>query len=192
MARLDDAARVHPRHRRDWRRWLERNHATSTGVWLVSHTKASGSQELSYEDVVEELLCFGWVDSTARGLGDGLTMLYVCPRKKGGTWAATNKARVERLAAAGLMAPAGLEAVERAKQDGSWTMLDSVEALEVPDDLAEACDAHPALREAYEALGDGGRKQVLWSLVSAKRPQTRASRLDRLVVRARDGQPLVS
>jgi uncharacterized protein YdeI (YjbR/CyaY-like superfamily) len=191
MARLDDAERVRPRDRQDWRRWLERHHATSPGVWLVSHTKASGSQELSYEDVVEELLCFGWVDSTARGLGGGLTMLYVCPRKKGGTWAATNKARVERLTAAGLMAPAGLEAVERAKQDGSWSALDAVEALEVPDDLAAAFDRHPDLGRRYEQLGPGGKKQVLWSVVSAKRPATRVARIERLVSRARDGEPLV-
>ncbi len=191
MARLDDAERVHPHSRAEWRRWLERCHSTSPGVWFVTHTKASGLQELSYEDLVEELMCFGWVDSTTRGLDDGLTMLYVAPRKPGGTWAATNKARVERLTAAGLMAPAGLAAVERAKQDGSWTSLDSVEALEVPDDLATAFDSHPDLARRYEQLGPGGKKQVLWAVVSAKRPATRVARIERLVSRARGGEPLV-
>jgi uncharacterized protein YdeI (YjbR/CyaY-like superfamily) len=191
MARLDDAERVHPRSRAHLRRWLERHHATSPGVWLVWHTKASGKQELGYDDVVEELMCFGWVDSTSGRAPDGFRSLYVAPRKKGGTWAATNKARVARLLDAGLMAPAGVDVVERAKADGSWTSLDAVEALEVPDDLAAALERHRPLREAYGRLGDGGKKQVLWSLASARRPQTRAGRLDRLVDRARDGQPLV-
>lgn len=192
MAALDDAPRVEPTGRAAWRAWLEANHATSSGAWVVFHTKASGRQVLSYEELVEELLCFGWVDATTRSLGDGRTAQYVAPRKPGSTWAATNKARVERLTAAGLMAPAGAAAVARAKADGSWTVLDAVEALEVPPDLEAAFAAHPMLRDSYDRLGPGGKKQVLWSLVSAKRQATRASRLTRLIERAETGQPLLT
>jgi uncharacterized protein YdeI (YjbR/CyaY-like superfamily) len=191
MARLDDAERVQPASRQQWRAWLEANHATSPGVWLVSHTKASGKQQLSYEDVVEELLCFGWVDSTARKIDPERSALYVAPRKRGGTWAATNKARIQRLEQQGLMTEAGRVVIDRAKADGSWTILDPVEALEVPPDLAAAFTANPSVAERYEALGVGAKKQVLWSVVSAKRAETRAARIAAIVQRGLDGSPLV-
>ncbi len=181
MSRLDDADQIHPLSRQEWRAWLAAHHDTSPGVWLVGFTQASGKANLPYEDVVEELLCFGWIDSTTRKLDDQRTMLYVAPRKKGGTWAATNKARVERLAAAGLMHEAGLRVIAAAKADGSWTILDPVEALEVPSDLQDAFDRHPPAQRGYDALGNGRKKQVLWSVVSAKRPETRAARIARII-----------
>lgn len=191
MARLDDADQVHPVDRQQWRAWLSTHHDTSPGVWLVSHTRASGKPQLHYEDVVEELLCFGWIDSTTRRLDDHRTMLYVAPRKKGGTWAATNKARVEKLTAAGLMTEAGLRVVDQAKADGSWTLLDPVEALEVPADLQDAFARHPDAGRAYEALTPSRKKQVLWALVSARRPQTRSARIAAMVERAKAGAPLI-
>lgn len=191
VSRLDDAEQVQPASRQKWRAWLEANHATSTGVWLVAYTKGSGKQQLTYEDVIEELLCFGWVDSTARKIDAELSALYVAPRKKGGTWAATNKARVDRLEAAGLMTHAGRAVIERAKTDGSWTILDPVEALEVPPDLAAAFAANPSVAERYEALGVGAKKQVLWAVASAKRAETRGSRIAAIVQRGLVGEPLV-
>ena len=173
--RLDEAERVEPRSRAEWRRWLAANHATSPGVWLVDHKKASGRARLDYEEIVCEALCFGWIDSTLRAEGDR-RLLYLAPRRPGGTWARSNKERVVRLIAEGLMRPAGQAAIDAAKADGSWSALDSVEALEVPDDLAAAL-ADAGLRDSYEAAGVGLKKQILWSLVSAKRPATRARRL---------------
>ena len=181
MSRLDDAEQIQPASRAELRAWLKARHAASPGVWLVGFTKASGKATLGYEEIVEELLCFGWIDSTTRKLDDERTMLYVAPRKKGGTWAATNKARVERLVAAGLMEEPGLRVIEAAKADGSWTILDSVDALEVPSDLQDAFDRHPSARRGYDALPNGGKKQVLWSVVSAKRPETRTSRIARII-----------
>ena len=191
MARLDDAEQVQPTSREEWRVWLEANHATSTGVWLVAYTKGSGKQQLAYEDVIEELLCFGWVDSTARKIDTERSALYVAPRKKGSTWAATNKARVERLEAQDLMTEAGRAVIDRAKTDGSWTILDPVEALEVPPDLLAAFTANPSVAQRYEALGVGTKKQVLWSVVSAKRAETRAARIAAIVQRGLAGEPLV-
>lgn len=182
MSRLEDAEQVHPHSRREWRSWLAAHHETSSGVWLVGFTQASGKATLPYEDIVEELLCFGWIDSTTRKLDDQRTMLYVAPRKRGGTWAATNKARVERLTAAGLMQEAGLRVIAAAKADGSWTILDPVEALEVPSDLQDAFDRHPGAQRSYDALSNGRKKQVLWSVVSAKRPETRAARIAKILV----------
>lgn len=191
VPRLDDAELVHPTSRQEWRAWLEANHATSPGVWWVSFRESTGRRQLSYDDMVEELLCFGWIDSTARKLDDERTMLYVAPRKKGGTWAATNKTRVERLLKAGLMHDSGLRVIEEAKADGSWTVLDSVEALEVPPDLRQAFKRHPQAGRAYEALTPGRKKQLLWSVVSAKREETRSARIAALVERAESGEPLV-
>jgi uncharacterized protein YdeI (YjbR/CyaY-like superfamily) len=190
VSRLDDAELVHPQSRAEWRAWLHEHHATSPGVWMVSFKKSSGRPQVSYEDLVEELLCFGWVDSTARRIDDERSALYVAPRKKGSTWASTNKRRIERLVAAGLMTDAGLAPVEAAKADGSWTLLDAVEALEVPDDLAAAFADHPQVAARYDALGVGGKKQVLWSVVSAKRPETRAARVQRIIDRGNAGEAL--
>ena len=170
-----------PRSRQEWRAWLAARHETSPGVWLVGFTQASGKAKLPYEDIVEELLCFGCDrlhDPQARRPAHDAVRR---PRKKGGTWAATNKARVERLVAAGLMHEAGLRVIEAAKADGSWTILDPVEALEVPSDLQDAFDRHPPAQRGYDALGNGGKKQVLWSVVSAKRPETRAARIARII-----------
>ena len=191
MSRLDDAEQVQPADRTEWRHWLAANHDSSPGVWIVNFTKSSGKQQFTYEDVIEELLCFGWVDSTARKLDDERAMLYVAPRKKNSTWAATNKARVERLVASGLMTTAGIAVIDRAKANGSWTILDPVEALEIPSDHREAFDNNPEVAERYEALGTGGKKQVLWSVVSAKRAETRAARVAAIVARGQSGESLL-
>jgi uncharacterized protein YdeI (YjbR/CyaY-like superfamily) len=190
MSRLDDAELVQPKNRATLRRWLSKHHDTSPGVWVVSYTKASGKPRLDYEDIVLELLCFGWVDSTARKIDDERSAIYCAPRKKGGTWAATNKARVKQLAAEGLLTPAGQAVIAQAKRDGSWTILDSVEALQVPDDLAAAFVQHPAASAGYESLSKSAKKQVLWAVISAKRAETRAARVQRIIDRAEAGEPL--
>lgn len=183
--RLDEAERVQPAGRDEWRAWLAEHHARSPGVWVVTYKASSGRDRLTYEDLVAELLCFGWVDGTLRRLDDDRTMLYVAPRRRGSTWAKSNKERVARLTAEGLMTQAGRAVVEAAQADGSWSALDSVEALEEPADLRAALDADPAARAGYDGLPPSAKKQVLWSVVSAKRPETRARRVLSVVDRAR-------
>jgi uncharacterized protein YdeI (YjbR/CyaY-like superfamily) len=139
--------------------------------------KQSGRAGLEYEDAILEALCFGWIDSKAAKLDDARTMLWMSPRKRGSGWARTNKARIERLLADGMMAPAGLALIEEAKRDGSWTLLDDVENLVVPDDLAAALDALPGARERWDALPRSVRRGALEQLVQAKRPETRAKRV---------------
>ena len=106
--------------RADWRDWLERNHTTSPGVWLVTWKKAAGRPRVEYDAAVEEGLCFGWVDSKSRTVDDARTSLFFTPRKPKSSWSASNVARVERLEAAGLMREAGRRAVAEAKQNGMW------------------------------------------------------------------------
>ena len=144
MSPIHDAPHVHADDRATWRAWLEEHHATVPGAWLVTWRAALRPVGLDYEAAVEEALCFGWVDSTGGRVDDERGKLYFAPRKVRSPWAASNKARVERLIAAGRMAPAGLAAIERAKANGSWTVLDSVERLEVPGDLTEGAEGAPA------------------------------------------------
>ena len=175
--RLADLEFVEPGKRAEWRAWLAAHHATSRGIWLAVGKKGNTVTELSYEDAVEEALCFGWIDSTVNRLdADRFKQLFT-PRKPGGTWARTNKERVERLIAAGLMAPAGLASVEAAKADGSWTLLDDVEGLVVPEDLASALHANPAAERGFQGLPDSQKKMALYRIQTAKRPETRARRI---------------
>jgi uncharacterized protein YdeI (YjbR/CyaY-like superfamily) len=177
MTTPPEAERLHPETRAQWRAWLAEHHATSKGVWLVLWRPRSGRTGPTYEDAILEALCFGWVDSTAAKLDDHRTMLRFSPRKRGSGWARTNKLRVERLLAEGLMTEAGLAKIEEAKRDGSWTMLDAVEALEVPDDLAAAFDGHPGAREHWDQFPRSVRRAVLEWIVQARRPETRARRV---------------
>ena len=178
MSAHDDGERIHPETRAAWREWLDSHHESSTGVWLVSWRKHTGKDGLSYEDGVEEALCFGWIDSLARRLDDSRTMLWYSPRKPGSGWARPNKERVERLTAAGLMAPAGQRMIDAARADGSWSRLDDVENLVVPDDLAAAFDARPPAREHWDAFPRSVRRGILVWIVQAKRDTTRAARLE--------------
>jgi uncharacterized protein YdeI (YjbR/CyaY-like superfamily) len=171
-----DQDRVEPGTLDDWRAWLAEHHDRGRGVWLVTRRAAAGGT-IGYEESVEQALCFGWVDSTARRLDDERTMLWFAPRKRGSGWARTNKARIERLTAAGLMAPAGLAVIEAAKADGSWTLLDAVEDLVVPDDLAAAFAAHPPAAEHWETFPRSVKRAILEWIVHAKRPETRAKRV---------------
>lgn len=178
MSALSDAPLVEFQDRPTWRAWLEANHATSTGAWLVMNRREARAN--LYEAAVEEALCFGWIDSTAGRVDDERGKLYFAPRKPGSGWAATNKARIERLLADGRMAPAGLAAIERAKANGSWAILDSVERLEVPADLAEALDARPPAAVNFAAWPPSVRKLALTSLAYARRPETRQARILKL------------
>ena len=176
MSALDDAPLVPADDREAWRSWLEVNHDTARGAWLVTWRRGHGPV-LEYEHAVEEALCYGWVDSTAGRIDEARSKLYFAPRKAGSGWAATNKARVERLLAGGRMAPAGIASVERAKADGSWTALDDIEQGLVPADLAAALDAHPPAAHHFEAFPKSVRRAILVWVAAAKRPQTRAARI---------------
>ena len=172
---IDD--QVQPASLAEWRAWLAQNHGRGAGVWLVMRKASAGGPRISYEESVEQALCFGWVDSKGRSLDAERTMLWFAPRKRGSGWARTNKERIERLTAAGLMTPAGQALIDAAKADGSWTLLDDVENLVVPDDLAAAFAAHPPAREHWDAFPRSARRATLEWIVQAKRAETRAKRV---------------
>ncbi|HSP37271.1 MAG TPA: YdeI/OmpD-associated family protein [Frankiaceae bacterium] len=175
---------VHVETRAELRSWLAEHGADSPGVWLVTWRRPTGRPAPSYDDIVEEALCFGWIDSTARTFDGERSGLRLAPRKKGSGWARTNKIRVERLERAGLMTDAGRAVLERARQDGSWTLLDEVENLVVPDDLAAEFAARPGARDNFDAFPRGVRRGILEWIVHAKRPETRRQRVEETAVRA--------
>ena len=182
-----DAQQVEFASRDDWRTWLVANHDSSSGVWVVYPKKSAGLTWPQYEDLILEALCFGWIDGTLRPVDAARTSLYFCPRRKGSIWAATNKARVEQLSAQGRMHPAGLAAIERARADGSWTVLDRSEALIPPDELVRAFARHPGSAEQFEAFPASARKQLIYRVDSAKRPDTRQRRADEIARLAQQG-----
>jgi uncharacterized protein YdeI (YjbR/CyaY-like superfamily) len=183
MSGFHDAPLVEAEDRATWRAWLEANHASTRGAWLVTWRKGHGPV-LDYGEAVEEALCFGWVDSTGGRVDDRRTKLYFAPRKARSVWSASNTGRVERLIAAGLMRPAGLAAIERAKDNGSWTALDEVEQGIVPSDLATALAAHPPAAANIAAFPWSARRAILVWIADAKRAETRLARVQETARRA--------
>ena len=160
-----------------WRRWLEGHHATAPGVWLIVWKKGSGRPSVSPDEAVLDALCFGWIDSKREALDADRYRQSYMPRKPKSTWSRINKERVERLTRDGEMTAAGLAAIEIAKANGSWSSLDAVEALEVPDDLAAALAADPISRASFEGSPTSVKKLALQRLAAAKRPETRSRRI---------------
>lgn len=170
-----------PATRAAWRAWLSANPGRHDGLWVVFRKKTSGLEGPLYEDLVEEALCFGWIDSQVRRLDDGRRIQWFSPRRKGGIWSSLNKQRVERLQDQGLMTAIGQQVIDEAIADGSWSQADDIDALVLPPDLASALDAAPGAMESYGSLPDSTKKQHLWSIQSAKRDSTRSARIRALV-----------
>ncbi|MHC1558108.1 YdeI/OmpD-associated family protein [Actinomycetospora sp. C-140] len=179
---------VHPEDVDAWRAWLAEHHDRGTGVWLVTWKPRTGRATVGYEESVEQALCFGWIDSTTRSLDDERTAMWFSPRRRGSGWARSNKQRIERLEGAGLMAPPGRALIDAAKADGSWTLLDDVEDLVVPPDLAAAFAGHPGSREHWDAFSRSKRRAMLVWLVEAKKATTRAARIEKIAARAATGE----
>lgn len=180
----DGRPMVGPFDRAGWRDWLSANHAATKGVYLVSWRRATGRTSVSYEEAVEEALCVGWIDSSGRVLDDERSIQWFAPRRARSAWARSNKERVARLTAAGLMLPAGMAAIEDAKRSGMWTLLDDVEKLVVPDDLATALGDRPPARAHWDAFPPSARRAMLQWVVEARRPETRAGRIERIAKEA--------
>ncbi len=174
---IDDFDRFYPSSRAEWRQWLANNHQKAPGVWVIRYKAHTSQPTITYDELVEEALCYGWVDSLPRKLDDERHMLLVTPRKPGSGWSKINKGRVARLIEAGRMTPAGLAKIKAAQADGSWNSLDEVEALTRPDDLRNALAANPKAQRYFDAFPPGSQKIILQWIASARRPETRAKRI---------------
>ncbi len=165
----------------EWRNWLEANHATSPGIWLVTWEQGSGRAMVAWDAIVDDALCYGWVDSRPRAIDATRSARLLTPRKATSNWSARNKRRVEALTAEGRMEPAGLAAVHAAKANGRWSALDEVETLSEPPDLAAALDSIPNARRHWDAFPRSARRAILEWIAGARTEATRQSRIKRTV-----------
>lgn len=160
------------------RDWLEANHAQEASIWLVTYKKHVGEKYVSTEQILDEVLCFGWVDGIRRKLDDDRTMQLIAPRKTQ-HWAKSYKDRVARLDAEGRMHPAGLASIEESKRNGLWDFMNDVDALIIPDDLNVALESNPPALENFTTAAPSYRRNVLRWIKLAKTDKTRAKRIDK-------------
>ena len=177
-----------PSDRKAWRAWLEKNHGTARAVCVILTKKGATKPTVSYGEAMEEAIAFGWIDSRGNRLDAERFRLVFTPRKPGGVWAPSNKARVARLSKDGRMAPAGLAAVARAKRDRSWSFYDDIERLKSPKDLVSLLAGAPKASAFFNSSCKTFRKQALFWIKSAKRPETRARRIAEIVRSAAAGK----
>lgn len=173
---------VYVKTRAQLHRWLDRNHEQKQGIWLIFNK--GETRKLDYEDIIEELLCFGWIDSTAGTVDNARTKLYVAPRKKGSYWSKPNKERVRRLIQAGLIKPAGMKMIDIAKKTGTWAAMDDVDNLIIPKDLQNEFNKYPNAAQNFESFSKSVRKQYLAWITMAKMPETRTKRVQKTAERS--------
>lgn len=159
------------------RAWLEANCTQSNSIWLVTYRKTSPDRHVPYDDVVEEALCFGWVDSLSRKVDVRRNMLLLSPRRRGSSWSRVDKERAERLITRGLMQEAGFAKIKEAMKDGSWDRLDRALELAIPTDFAQALGAKTPAAVNFEAFPATVRRAILTWINAAKRVETRAKRI---------------
>jgi len=179
---------THPKTRQQWRQWLEKNHLTSPGIWMIYYKKKSGKRRFNYADAVEEALCFGWIDSLPRKLDDERALLKFTPRKPKSAWSQLNKTRAETLMMKGLMTAAGLLKIDQAKKDGSWNTLNTsnfhADTNTLPEDLLKSLDKNKKALKNFKSFPPGYRLRFLFWIDSAKRPETRTARIKQTILMA--------
>ena len=169
--------------------WLDAEHATAPGLYVRLAKKGSGVPSVTYAELVESALCFGWIDGRSQRLDETSYLQRITPRRPRSVWSQKNVAAVEALIAAGRMRPAGLAAVEAAQADGRWDRAYAGPAtITVPDDLAAALAAEPAAQQAFDGLDGRNRYAVLHRVATAATPQTRARRIAALVTMLAEGR----
>ena len=184
MGVADHYEQIEIRTEAELRDWLAANYQRDRGVWLIHHKKHT-PHYVSWSAIVDECLCFGWVDGLVRAVDEDRVMHIISPRRAGSVWSRINKAKVDSLEREGRMTDAGRAVIERAQADGSWTLYDAVEALVVPADLAKALGK--GSRAKWDAFSDSSKKPILWWIQSAKRDATREGRDPRAAHRAHRG-----
>lgn len=182
---------ITPENRKAWRRWLENHHATNTEVWLVILKKHTEKPNLSYDDAVEEALCFGWIDGIRRSLDDDRYMHRFTPRRANSRWSPSNRRRVEALMASGQMTKAGLKAVDAAKQNGQWaTAATSRPDYSMPRELREALKKNRKAGKFFKLLAPSYQRQYVAWIASARRAETRKRRIGEAMTMLERGQRL--
>lgn len=166
--------------RRTLRSWLSKNFHQEQGVWAVFYKKSSGLSDLSWEAIVEECLCFGWIDSLPGKVDESRTKIYISPRKSNSGWSRRNKDLIVELQKSGLMERPGAEAIERAKANGSWERFDMAEALQISPELKAAFDKDQKFYSKWKELSEAKQKQALQLIYDARTDATRQKRIKAL------------
>jgi len=174
---MKDVENYSPINKKDWREWLELNHKKKDAVWVIFYKKKSLNYNLSWSESVDEAICYGWIDSTKRTIDEEKYKQYFSKRKTKSNWSKVNKNKVKTLIDQGLMKEEGYKSIEIAKENGSWTILDSVEELVIPEDLKEKLANYKGSTEYFENLSKSVKKGLLYWVVSAKRKETRQKRI---------------
>lgn len=184
---MADHDQLEIRSRSELRAWLGANHTRTSSIWLVTWKKHTPFH-VPYTEIVDEALCFGWIDSQPKLLDADRSMIRLSPRKPGSGWSKVNKDKIERLIAGGLMAAPGLEKIEAAKLDGSWMRLDAAHADTLPDDLIAAFARFVGAEANFSGFPPSARRAILEWISLAKRPETRAARIEETASLAARGE----
>lgn len=175
----------------DFEAWLDEHHASASGAWLRLAKKASGLRSLSYDEAVEAGLCFGWIDGQKKGYDERSWLQRFTPRGPQSIWSKVNRAKAEALIAAGRVRPAGLAAIERARQTGRWdAAYDPASTATVPEDLQAALDASERADAFFKTLSGANRYALLFRIQTAKKPETRARRIQEFIDMLERGEKL--
>jgi uncharacterized protein YdeI (YjbR/CyaY-like superfamily) len=178
---IDNYPEIFPNSSDELRNWLIKNHLISLGVWIRFSKVASGKRSIVYSDLVDELLCFGWIDSTIRPIDEHHYKQLITPRKPKSVWSKINKAKIEKLRAEKRMHLNGEKSVATAQENGTWTILDSVENLEIPEDLQTAFDENPQTKANYLSKAPSKQKQYLHGLILVKTETARKNRIEKII-----------
>jgi len=178
---MSDKPEIYFKTHIEWRSWLEINHNSSTGIYLILYKVESDKPSMRWEEAVKVALCYGWIDSTVKKLDHERRRQYFCPRNPKSVWSKLNKTYIENLVIENLMHQSGLEKIRIAKQNGSWTALDNVENLIIPDDLQMAFGKNAIAFNNYQNFAPSYRKSYLYWLNQAKRKETRQNRIQQII-----------
>lgn len=175
----------YPKSQKDWRKWLSKNHIDKQSIWVIFYRTSSDKPSLTWSEAVDEALCFGWIDSTRKSIDSESYMQYFTKRKPRSTWSKINKDKVKELIDKDLMTKAGLDCIEVARENGSWTILDSVEDLIVPEILEIEFQKFPNAGAKYEKLSNSAKKSILHRIAMAKQLETKKKRAKEAVEKLR-------
>lgn len=167
--------------RKEWRTWLEKNHQSEKSVWLIIYRKGCTIPSIYYPEAVDEALCFGWIDSKGNKRDADSYYQFFTKRNLKSNWSSVNKAKIEKLIAQNLMSPAGLHMVELAKQTGTWTALDEVDNITIPDDLQKEFDRNKTAFEYWDKFSRSSKRGILEWILNAKKQETRQKRIDETI-----------
>lgn len=165
----------------EWREWLSINHDSSDGVYLIFYKIDTKIPSMRWEEAVKVALCYGWIDSTVKSLGNGKRRQYFCPRNVKSVWSALNKKYIKELTEANLMHESGWNIINKGKKNGSWTALDDVEKGIIPEDLQIEFNKNPIAFRNYKNFAPSYRKSYLYWLNQAKREATRKNRIEKII-----------